>query len=408
MKNFFVFLLLIVSTPCAAQWRDVGFGNISGSNFGTTVALGVHDNTIFQSFKADRGFEVDVNVLRYVPPATWEEADSGIDYSQGNVTSFASLGPYFFAGQIFLDGSNAGEYSSTDNGAHWNAPKIGSPVASNGTYLFGGWGNIGIARSRDSGNNWKQVANLTVNNFAAHGACILASTTSGIWRSTDSGTNWAKITTPAGLSLSAFATIDTQIFAGGLGIFRSTDSGANWTQFALAKDSVYALASHGKYLFAGTDSGVFVSSDSGIWKNVSDNMGAQPGYYPKVRLLAVLDTQLFAFVDAGYQDPLEFGYVTARPFSEMEGTSAVRAASPQPSDTIELYPNPATGLVTILAGGTNILGVSVLNVLGEDMLDMPNVRESDITLDLSKLPSGTYFVQIQTGNGSVLRKVIRE
>jgi hypothetical protein len=78
------------------------------------------------------------------------------------------------------------------------------------------------------------------------------------------------------------------------------------------------------------------------------------------------------------------------------------------SDSIEVYPNPAAGIVTILSGGTSILGVSILNVLGEAVLDIPNLRESDITLDISKLPSGTYFLRIQTSNGSVLRKVVRE
>jgi len=81
---------------------------------------------------------------------------------------------------------------------------------------------------------------------------------------------------------------------------------------------------------------------------------------------------------------------------------------PQPSDTIAIYPNPASGAVTIFAGGTSIYGVRVRNVLGEQVLDMPSLHESNITLDLSKLPSGTYFLQIETEIGVALRKVIRK
>jgi hypothetical protein len=81
---------------------------------------------------------------------------------------------------------------------------------------------------------------------------------------------------------------------------------------------------------------------------------------------------------------------------------------PQPEDTIEIYPNPTMSQLSIRTGGTSILGVQVLNVLGVDVLDVPNEHASNLTLDLSKLLSGTYFLQIQTAEGLILRKVIRE
>jgi hypothetical protein len=52
----------------------------------------------------------------------------------------------------------------------------------------------------------------------------------------------------------------------------------------------------------------------------------------------------------------------------------------------------------------------VLSVLGVEVLtlDKPGGLSSEITLDLSQLPSGTYFLRIETSAGSVLRKVVRE
>jgi hypothetical protein len=79
-----------------------------------------------------------------------------------------------------------------------------------------------------------------------------------------------------------------------------------------------------------------------------------------------------------------------------------------PGDTVEIYPNPATGMVTILSGGTSIYGVRVLNVLGTEVIDVPNEHASECSLDLSKLPAGTYFARIETANGIVVRKILKE
>jgi len=200
------------------------------------------------------------------------------------------------------------------------------------------------------------------------------------------------------------------MFAGDSGLFRSTDSGQTWTLYSLKNRIVNALATYKNYLFAGTDTGVFISSDSGMhWRYVSDSMGAQQGYHPNVKLLAVLDTLLFASVDAGINhfNQLDYGYITDRPISEMTDTTQASVVQTVPSgDSIEIYPNPAAGIVTILSGGTSILGVSVLNLLGEAVLDLPNLRESDIKLDISKLASGTYFFQINTDGGCITRRVV--
>ncbi len=184
------------------------------------------------------------------------------------------------------------------------------------------------------------------------------------------------------------------------------DSGTQWGPVAVdsggtVPETVNVLVSDGKNLFAGTTKGVYFSMDTGKhW--LAGNQGLT---YLNVDALGVFDTLLFV------NTPASGGayYTAMRSIPEMTDTTPASVVqSSQPGDTIESYPNPATGMVTIMAGGTSILAITVLNVLGENVLSLPNLRESDISLDISKLPSGTYFLQIKTTSGTVIRKIVKE
>ena len=120
MKHISTFIVLtIISVPCFAQWNYVGINE-------QVIAIGVCDTTLFISQPG--------SLLRYTPSGShlWVEADGGIDFSQGNITTFASLGRYFFCAPN-TDQVNV----TTDNGSHWIGVNAASPFCSNGTYLFG-------------------------------------------------------------------------------------------------------------------------------------------------------------------------------------------------------------------------------------------------------------------------------
>ncbi len=386
MKKILILSFLVtVAAPCSAQWYFVSGG--LGTTGGLT-AFGVHDTNLFAG---------STSVTRYVSPQVGVEADKGIDFTQGSVTSFASLGQYFFAGV-----GNGLVYRSTNNGSNWVVnDSIGSPIAASAQYLFAVDAK-GIARSPD-GERWESTKNgLSPNNFAASGAYVFATTSTGVWHSHDSGWTWVRDTTPL-LSINSFAFIGTLTFGANGPIIKSTDFGSHWTEITIPGRNVSLLVSDSTFLFAGTDSGVYVSLDSGgSWREVSEGL---PGKgYIHITALAVFDTLLVAGVDAGGG----FGYASARPIREMVDTTKSAVQAVQPVDSLSIYPNPSTGTVTVFSGGTTILGVSVLNILGEEVLDIPNARQSEISFDMSKLPSGTYFLEIQTAKGIVLRKVIRE
>jgi hypothetical protein len=412
MKRVFLFLcIFIVPINTVAQWRYMGLGNISGNQTGAIFSLDVYDTSIFVG--------TNYAVLRYTVASGWVHTETGIDFSQENVTSFASLGPYLFAGMTRTDNGTVGAfYRSSNDGGSWDLIQAAAPAFTNGTYLFGN--SLSSAyRSRDEGNTWQAIACPKVSTYASIGVCIFANTGGNIWRSTDSGTNWAQITTPAGLSISAFGILGTHIFAGGMGVFRSTDSGQNWTQISLPNRTVNALATYGTYLFSGTDTGIYISSDSGItWQNVSNNMGARPGYYPVVNFLGIFDTFLIAGVYAG-KDAAEnsYGYVTERPISEMTDTtkSAVQEVPASPATALSIYPNPLTNTATIsytLAENARV-SITIYDALGRTVsIPTDDIEESsgDHTLDFnaSRLPSGIYWCHLSAGTLERSAKLVIE
>ncbi len=75
---------------------------------------------------------------------------------------------------------------------------------------------------------------------------------------------------------------------------------------------------------------------------------------------------------------------------------------------VSIYPNPAKEKLIIDNGKVKIEKLELYNVLGERVFhSIPNINQS-ITIDVSALPSGVYFLKLKTEKGDVTKKVIRE
>jgi hypothetical protein len=389
MKQLIFFVIILAALPCMAQWKTDEVDD-------QIIAFGVHDSMFFISMPPPPIGFFPASVARLASPATpmaWVEADSGIDFTQGNVTLFTSLGRYLFVDL---------PYRTSNDGKSWQ--EKGGVLGVCDKYLITS-SQTSIYRSGDSGNSWQGVPGPGAKSIASIGITVFANTGSNLWRSKDTGNNWSQLSPQF---VGAMMTMGSLLFITGANgsVIVSSDNGDNWNSVAVDSAvmplNVNVLVTDGKNLFAGTTKGVYLSTDTGKnWRAENDGLGN----LLNVNSLGIFDTLIFVNVPTNTG-----GYYTAfRPIHEMTDTAPASVVQTLPlKDSIEVYPNPAAGIVTLLSGGTSILGVNVLNVLGEEILTSSYGRESEINLDISKLASGTYFLRIQTSLRIVLRKIVKE
>jgi hypothetical protein len=73
---------------------------------------------------------------------------------------------------------------------------------------------------------------------------------------------------------------------------------------------------------------------------------------------------------------------------------------------VTLYPNPTTGIVTFM--GKDLKAAEVVNALGQCVATAQGEGER-LTVDISSLPAGVYFVDITDTEGrKCVRKVVKE
>ena len=82
----------------------------------------------------------------------------------------------------------------------------------------------------------------------------------------------------------------------------------------------------------------------------------------------------------------------------------VSIAENEASDEISIYPNPARDFVNI-SGNDLINSVKVYNCLGM-MVEEIEVNANEAEINISDYNTGIYFVDVQTENGNIVKKVV--
>ena len=102
---------------------------------------------------------------------------------------------------------------------------------------------------------------------------------------------------------------------------------------------------------------------------------------------------------------LVYDYTVAPPNAIMAAYESV--APTVASEPIGVYPNPTNGNLTLenIPMGAN---VTVMNVLGETVQTENSQGNTNLSLDLSNVTAGTYYIRIASGNSITTKSIVKE
>lgn len=91
-----------------------------------------------------------------------------------------------------------------------------------------------------------------------------------------------------------------------------------------------------------------------------------------------------------------------------ECVQLINVSTSNPSvDQVKIHPNPTKGEVLILNNKSNIESVTVLNVNGQKVVENKQVQSKSVSVDLTGMPSGVYFIEVNSLGQSSKHKVIK-
>jgi hypothetical protein len=112
-----------------------------------------------------------------------------------------------------------------------------------------------------------------------------------------------------------------------------------------------------------------------------------------------------------YSVKVTFSSLGATPKSiSLKGSgTSVAIDEQEATDGVTIYPNPTTGELIINNEQLTINNVEIYDVMGRMVKTrfIASLQDDTTTFDISCLPSGIYFLRIQTENGVVTKKVVK-
>ncbi len=175
-------------------------------------------------------------------------------------------------------------------------------------------------------------------------------------------------------------------------LFRSSNLGDTWesmTSFSsgMAINDIIVIPNTEEVLIA-TDAGVFIIDSDGLsllGKGLANLTVTDLDYHPETKKI----------VAATYGKSM---YTMTLP--ETSTTSNISSSS------INIYPNPATEVLTIEGLTSSKKLLQLINISGEEYISR-RIKTNSLTIDISRLPSGIYLLVIHDqSNISTIKKVI--
>lgn len=333
----------------------------------------------------------------------WKTVNSGVSWQKqttaaySSSTSFTNVATFFNENDGFTMGDPVGGffeiYTTSNGGALWNRTPNSASIAELtgefgtvrniyhlGNTVWFGTNKGRFFRSIDKGLTWTNgVSPLADTNtgeyaFKDNNNGILTDDGFNQWTTVDGGITWTAVV-PNGTvrdgaicyvsgSLNAYVCLGVDGDVGTRGSSYSCDGGANWTDINLLGDDVSvnnpsAIAFYNQT--NGLASGFNATVQNGIFKYVGTQIAA----------CDVVSTSQFS------------------------------------SNIFSISPNPTTGVVNLK--GSNINQVAVTDILGKVVLNNSYSSLSEVTLNMSDLNSGVYFVKVTNNEGTTsTSKVVKQ
>lgn len=96
--------------------------------------------------------------------------------------------------------------------------------------------------------------------------------------------------------------------------------------------------------------------------------------------------------------------IASQPYSLFLDTST--STDVLTKNNLTIYPNPASNLITIHSENTNINNIELRNVSGQQIVTPMHQNGSLLEINTNHIPSGIYFLKIETYNSLITQKII--
>lgn len=351
----------------------------------------------------------------------------------------------------FMCGENAQLYTTHDGGYVWDS--IALPIfvqnelefvnASTG-YLAGNFG--GLVKTVDGGNTWTPLSPGVTNGFNSlcftHADTGYVAGTSGvILKTTNGGTSWTPLTsnTTNQLFHIDFFTSATGVAVGQSGTIRRTvDAGATWSTVTVTGTPVFYdihTINDTVGIICGSASKILRTVNAGLtWTSVGQSSGpalnsifflnADTGYIAGDGVLYKTTNGGLNWTKTGNPAAKNVRSIYFKPDGNafMAGVQGMLMSTLTPvitesealvglsaSESITMYPNPATDVLHVSAAAENIKHYTIYDFSGRVLASAPtNQREGEtIAIDVSALSRGMYIISIITDKNHLNRKLIK-
>lgn len=226
-----------------------------------------------------------------------------------------------------------------------------------------------------------------------------------LYRTIDGGQQWDTLTTPLSgqSSVWLFRQGKWLLYCGPGGrVWASADWGGSWAQTCpglpgyAPHDNIY-YAFRDSVLLAGS---LFLSGDAGgHWLRLT---GDTLPYYPSEFIWNEAFAYFTQYNLGIFRAPL--GAMISQ-LAQLDQTLPSLAATNLPPGCLQIFPNPVCDWLSIKGLEVEPKRWSILNATGQSVAAGPWSRAR---LDVRSLPAGVYFLQLQTEDGAIVRKFLRQ